>query len=116
MKGLQSQINLKVVNNTSFAQEVDILGVINNPNASNNTDTSYVYDLTGLPLTTNLFIRYYILPDLSNNIDIYFTSQQATIPSYVDALNSLGIGLFQYSGNFIYVNSSTLLYNKFEIT
>lgn len=114
MKGLQSQINLKVVNNTSLPQEVDILGVINNPNASNNLNTSYVYDLTGLPLGRNLFIRYYILPDTLNNIDVFFTAQP-TIPSYVDALNNLGLGLFQYSGNFIYVNSNTILFSKFEI-
>lgn len=112
MNGLQSQINLKIVNNTSLAQQVDILGVINNPNASNNLNTSYVYDLTGLPLGTSLWLRYYILPDTINPVDAYF-SATPTIQGYVDALNALGLGLFSYDGNLIYVNSNTILFEKF---
>lgn len=110
---MKSQINLKIVNNTSLPQQVDILSVINNPLASNNLNTSYVYDLTGLPLGTSLFLRYYILPDTLNFIDVTFTATP-TIQGYVQALNNLGLGLFFYSGNFIYVNSNTILFEKFE--
>lgn len=111
MKGLKSQINLKIVNNTSLSQEVDILGVINNPNASNNLNNSYVYDLTGLPLGTSIALQYFTLPNL-DEINVSLTAQQPTIQSYVNALNDLGIGLFQYSGNLIYVNSNNFLFAK----
>jgi hypothetical protein len=113
MKALKSQINLKVTNNTSLSQQVDILAVINNPNASNNLNTSYVYDLTGLTLTTSVQLRYYILPDTLNNIDVPFTAVP-TIQGYVNALNLLGLGLFSYSGNLIYVNSNTILFSKLD--
>lgn len=111
MKPLQSQINLKAVNNTSLPQKVDILGIINNQNASNNLNVLYEYDLSGYVLTSTLQLSYYVLPDVLNPI-IQNINVQATIQGYVIGLNSLGLGFFQYNGNTIYVSSNTIKFSK----
>ena len=41
MKALKSQINLRIVNNTSFNQFVDILSVIPNPLSANESNGLY---------------------------------------------------------------------------
>ena len=110
---MESQINLKITNNTSLTQQVDILSVINNPIASNNCNTIYEYDLTGQTLSSSLQITYYLIPDILTPLS-KTVNALPTISGYVDALNSLGLGLFMYSGNTIYVSSSTYKFDKLD--
>ena len=108
MKALKSQINLKIVNNTSLEQQVDILGIINSPNASNNLNTTFEWDFTGQTLGTSAQIGYEIPP--SSFIKSFYPLP--TIQGYVDALNTLGLGIFYFYGNIIYVNSNTYIFQR----
>jgi hypothetical protein len=108
MKTLNSQINLKIVNNTSLEQEVDILGIVNSPNASNNLNNTYEWDFTGQTLGTSVQISYTIPPSTTDIITSFTATP--TLQGYVDALNTLGLGVFSLSGNIIYVNSNTYIF------
>jgi hypothetical protein len=110
MKALESQINLKIVNNTSLEQQVDILGIINSPNASNNLNNTFEWDFTGQTLGTTAQISYTIPPSTSDILATFYPTP--TIQGYVDALNTLGLGIFYLSGNIIYVNSNTYSFNR----
>jgi hypothetical protein len=110
MKALKSQINLKIVNNTSLEQQVDILGIINSPNASNNLNTTFEFDFTGQTLGTSAQILYDIVSSTSSILTSFYPLP--TIQGYVDALNTLGLGIFYFSGNIIYVNSNTYIFRR----
>jgi len=111
MKALKSQINLKIVNNTSLEQQVDILGIINSPNASNNLNNTFEFDFTGqTPLGTSAQISYEIPPSTRSILTRFYPLP--TIQGYVDALNTLGLGIFYFSGNIIYVNSNTYIFRR----
>jgi hypothetical protein len=110
MKALKSQINLKIVNNTSLEQQVDILGIINSPNASNNLNNTFEFDFTGQTLGTSAQISYEIPPSTSSILTSFYPLP--TIQGYVDALNTLGLGIFYFSGNIIYVNSNTYIFKR----
>ena len=108
MKALKGQINLRIVNNTSLEQVVDILGVVNSPNASNNLNNSFEWDFTGQTLGTSVQISYTIPPSTSDILAPFYPIP--TLQGYVDALNTLGLGVFYFSGNIIYVNSNTYIF------
>lgn len=109
-------INIKIANNTSFNQDISILGVIPNPNSANNSNILYSFDLS-----TQIFV-------LVNSVSITYASTSnptpttltanvlvSSIQGVVEALNTLGIGLFNYSGTTIYVSSSIYTYSNITI-
>jgi hypothetical protein len=116
MKPFESQINLKVVNNTALSQPVSILGIVPNNNSANNNNLLYEYDLTGQNFT-GITIADIIISTTSNPALINYlapvTSQ--SIIGVVNALNTLNKGLFSYSGNIIYVSSNFYIYGKLTL-
>jgi len=116
MEAIQSQINLKVKNNTSLAQPVSILGVVPNSNTANNNNLLYEFDLTGQSFVgiTNVSIN---ISNTSNPTIVVNTVQVTTqsIQGIVYALNTLNQGLFSYSGSIIYVSSNYYIYSNISI-
>ena len=116
MNQLESQINLKVVNNTALPQPVSILGVVPNNNTANNSNKLYQFNLTGQNFTgiTNVDI---LISNTSNPLPILnsATVVSQSIAGVVDALNTLNQGVFYYSGNTIYVSSSFYIYGKIDL-
>jgi hypothetical protein len=116
MKPLDSQINLKVVNNTALPQPVSILGIVPNQNSANNSNILYQFNLTGQSYIgiTNVNIN---ISNTSNPTIIVYSAPVTTqsIQGVVDALNSLNQGIFSYSGSTIYVSSNYYIYSNISI-
>ena len=73
----------------------------------NNINTSYVFDMSGETFSSILFILDYAdITDPLTTITAVLYNPIATIQGYVDALNTLNVGLFTYSGTTIYMFSS----------
>lgn len=116
MKPLDSQINLKVVNNTALPQPVSILGIVANPNTANNSNILYEFNLTGQSFVTTASVNINISNTSNPTIVVYnapVTTQ--SIQGVVDALNTLNQGIFSYSGSTIYVSSSYYIYSNISI-
>jgi streptogramin lyase len=117
MKPLESQINLRLVNNTALPQPVSILGIVPNSNTANNNNFLYEFNFTGQSYVgvTNVNIN---ISNTSNPTVVVYnalvTSQ--SIIGVVDALNSLNQGLFSYSGSTIYVSSNYYIYSNISIS
>ena len=113
---MKSEINLKITNNTALDLPISILGVIQSPSALNNITSVYEFDMSGETLSSFLFIfGYYSVSAPSTLIENYFYSVPATIQGYVDALNTIGVGLFTYSGTTIYMFSSDYIGDYIKI-
>lgn len=116
MKPLDSQINLRVVNNTALPQPVSMLGIVANPNTANNNNFLYEFNFSSQSFVavTNVNIN---ISNTSNPAIVTYnapvTSQ--SIQGVVDALNSLNQGLFSYSGTTIYVSSNYYIYSNISI-
>ncbi len=107
---MKSQINLKITNNVPLELPVSILGVIPNENFFNNINTSYQFDMSGETLSSLVFIfGYYSVSAPSTLLENNFSGIPATIQGYVDALNTLNVGFFTYSGTTIYMFSNNFI-------
>lgn len=116
MKTLKSQINLKITNNTSLSQNVDILGVIPNLNFANNSNILYNFDMSSVSfLNVNSVYITYTSTSSPTPITTSVSVVTSNIQGVVDALNTLGIGIFNYSGTTIYVSSSIYVYTNITI-
>ena len=116
MKPFESQINLKIRNNTALPQPVSILSVIANSNTANNNNNLYEFNLTGQSFVgitnVNINISNTSNPTIVvNSAPVYSQSIQGV----VDALNTLNQGLFSYSGSTIYVSSDYYIYSNLSI-
>lgn len=116
MKPLESQINLKVANNTALPQPVSMLGIVANSNSANNSNILYEFDLTGQSFLTTASVNINI-SNTSNLTIVVYSAPVTTqsIQGVVDALNTLNQGIFSYSGNTIYVSSSYYIYSNISI-
>ena len=108
-----TDINLKITNKSNFEQNISILGVIPDSNSANNLNTLFSFDLSGQNFTGIISVS--IVSALNSNL--VYTNQTASvslqnIQGVVDALNTLNIGVFSYSGSFIYVSSDTYIYQS----
>jgi len=116
MKALKSQISLRITNNTSFNQFVDILSVIPNPLSANESNGLYNFNMSSVSFSgiNSVSITY---TSTSNPTPVTSTASVTTqnIQGVVDALNTLGIGIFNYSGTTIYVSSSIFIYSNITI-
>jgi hypothetical protein len=116
MKSMESQINLRISNNTALPQPVSILGIVPNQNTANNNNFLYEFNFTGQSYAgiTNVNIN---IANTSNPAVVVYnapvTSQ--SIIGVVDALNTLNQGLFSYSGTTIYVSSNYYIYSNISI-
>ena len=106
-------INLKITNKTAFEQSISILGVVPNPNSTNNINTLFTFDLSAQNFTGIISVN--IVYALNSNL--IYTNQTVPISSQniegvVNALNTLNIGVFSYSGSTIYVSSNIYTYQS----
>jgi len=109
-------INLKVTNNTGAELPISILGVIQNPNAFNEINTMYEFDMSGETLSSFLFIFSYstVLAPLVD-IAVGFNNPTPTIQGYVDDLNTLNVGYFTYTGTTIYMFTNNYIGKAIKI-
>lgn len=103
---INDTINLKLVNNSPFTQPVSILGGNQDPNANQPTAT-YQWNLA-----LETFVGVNLVNIEVNGTPIFPVPTgvpllQPTIQGVVDTLNTLGLGLFQYSGKIVYIASNT---------
>lgn len=104
---MKSEINLKITNNTALDLPISILGVIQSPSALNNITSVYEFDMSGEIFSAFTFIfGYYSVLAPSTLIYYQFFNISPNIQGYVDALNTLNVGFFTYSGTTIYMFSS----------
>jgi hypothetical protein len=115
MKSVNQNINLRLQNNTALPQDINLFGNIPNINSANNLNTVYEWDLTGenyfgstvaisISSTENPTPISYTVNLIGNNI------QQVA-----DALNTLNLGIFQVSGNIIYVLNDFYIYGSLGV-
>ena len=118
MKSIKDSINLKIKNNTSLTQVINILGITTPYIYANVSDTIYEYDLSTedfLAVTTVSIAYNLVAPPFSLFIpSATFTNY--SIQGVVDVLNGFGIGLFNYNGTTIYVSSSIYQFGKITIS
>jgi hypothetical protein len=116
MKPFESQINLKIVNNTTLSQAVSILGIVSNNDSANNSNLLYDYNLTGQNFSGITTVSI-IISNTSNPalIDYPAPVTSPNIIGVVNALNTLNKGLFSYSGSTIYVSSNYYIYGKLTL-
>jgi surface protein len=116
MKPLNTQINLKVVNNTALPQPVSILGVVANSNTANNNNILYSWNLATENYLGSYVVTIYI-SNTSNLTPVYYSIPlpDNNIQSVVTALNSLNQGLFEYDGTTIYVSNNYYIYGALEV-
>ena len=106
-------IKLRIINNTSTPQGVSLFGVIRNPNSANYINNLYQFDLTGQSFVGIVSVSITYAP--TNTMVYTTTSVSVTLQSIqgvVNALNTLGIGVFSYSGNIISVASNLYVYQN----
>jgi hypothetical protein len=116
MKPFESQINLRVVNNTALPQPVSILGIVANSNSANNSNALYEFDFVGQSFVgiNNVNIN---ISNTSNPSVVMYSAPVTTqsIQGVVDALNTLNQGIFSSSNGVIYVSSSYYIYSNISI-
>ena len=106
-------IKLRIINNTSTPQGVSLFGVIRNPNSANYINNLYQFNLTGQSFVGIVSVSITYAP--TNTMVYTTTSVSVTLQSIqgvVNALNTLGIGVFSYSGNIISVASNLYVYQN----
>lgn len=118
MKSTDNSINLKIKNNTSLTQVINILGITTPYFYANVSDSIYEYDLSteDFLAVSNVSIQYALTTTPFNISLPNATFTNYSIQGVVDVLNTFGIGLFNYSGTTIYVTSSIYIYYKITLT
>lgn len=118
MKSTDNSINLKIKNNTSLTQVINILGITTPYFYANVSDTIYEWDLSteDFLAVTNVLISYNLVAPPFSLFLPNATFTNYSIQGVVDTLNSFGIGLFNYSGTTIYVSSSIYNFGKLVIS
>jgi hypothetical protein len=113
MKPVKQNINLKLENNTTFSQDINILGSIANIDSANNVNLLYAFDLSTETWGGGINqVRLNYATPSNPSIFVIVPLTDLTISGVVNALNSLGLDLFYFSGTDIAVNSNTNIYYK----
>jgi hypothetical protein len=112
MKPIKQNINLKLENNTAFSQDINILGSIANIDSANNVNFLYAFDLSTENWVGVGQVRLNYSTPSNPSIFVIVPLTDLTISGVVNALNSLGLDLFYFSGTDIAVNSNTNIYFK----
>jgi hypothetical protein len=108
-------INLRITNNSSTELPISILGNTRNTNNIQGYKTSYDFDMTGEVLLANFDFKY--SDKLNPLVDIIhnFIGVSPTLFGYVEALNTLNVGLFTFSGNIIYMFSNNYIGKEIKV-
>jgi hypothetical protein len=112
MNNVGQNINLKIVNNTTFPQEVNILGSIPINDSANNVNILYNFDLSTENWVGVGRVRLNYASPSNPSVIAIVPLTDLTISGVVNALNSFGLDLFYFSGTNIGVNSNTNVYLK----
>jgi surface protein len=115
IKRIKDTINIRVKNNTSLPQNVNLLGGTSDPLAIP-PSLLYQWDLSSESFFGSVTASIVISSTL-NPTPVTHTVQVNgyNIQSVVFALNTLNLGVFQYSGNIIYVSSDFYIYGNLTI-
>jgi surface protein len=115
IKQIKDTINIRVRNNTSLPQNVNLLGGTSDPLAIP-PSLLYQWDLSSESFFGSVTASI-IISNTSNTTPVTYTVQVNgyNIQSVVFALNTLNLGVFQYSGNIIYVSSDFYIYGNLTI-
>ena len=105
----ETEIVLKIKNNTNFTQPVEILSALSSPYTANNSTSFYTFDLSTETFAgiTGVRIYYFINPNVIPITSQLIPLTTLSIAGIVDALNTLGLGLFSYDGTTIYTTSNS---------
>ena len=112
MKSVKQNINLRIENNTAFSQDINILGSIANIDSANNVNLLYAFDLSTENWVGVNQVRLNYASPSNPSIFVIVPLTDLTISGVVNALNTLGLDLFYFSGTDIAVNSNTNIYFK----
>jgi hypothetical protein len=113
MKPLKTQINLRIQNNTNYSQPVEILSALSSPYTANNSKSFYTFDLSTEDFVgiTGVMIGYFINPNFFGIDSPIVPLTSLSIAGVVDALNTLGLTIFSYSGTTIYASTDAYTLN-----
>jgi hypothetical protein len=116
MKSVNQNINLRLQNNTALPQDINIFGNIPNINSANNINTVYEWDLSGQSYVASTSVEISI-SSTSNPTPITYSVVLLgnNIQGVADALNTLNLGIFQVSGNTMYVLNDFYIYGNLAI-
>jgi hypothetical protein len=114
LRQIKDTINVRVANNTSLSQNVNLLGGTSDP-LGVPPNIIYEWDLSGENYIGINIVKIQISSTLNPIVVIYTVSLNGNnIESVAYALNTLGFGNFQISGNIIYVSNNFYIYSKIE--
>jgi len=115
IRQIKDTINIRVRNNTSLPQNVNLLGGTSDPLAIP-PSLLYQWDLSSESFFGSVTASI-VISNTSNTTPVTYTVQVNgyNIQSVVFALNTLNLGVFQYSGNIIYVSSDFYIYGNLTI-
>ena len=108
-------ISLNVKNNTNLPQNANMLGGTQDP-LGVPPHTLYQWDLTGESYYGNVSVSI-VISSTSNPTPVVYTVpvNGYNINAVLGALNSLGLGIFQVSGNIIYVSNDYYIYGALSV-
>ena len=113
---IKDTINVRVRNNTAFAQNVNLLGGTSDPLAVP-PSLLYQWDLSNETFAGTLTAKI-IVSNTSNPTPITYTVQvtQLNVSGVAYALNTLNLGVFQVNGNIIYVSNDYYIYGALSVS
>jgi surface protein len=116
MNTVKQNINLKLQNNTALPQDINIFGNIPNINSANNLNTVYQWDLSAQNYVVSTSVTISV-SSTSNPTPITYSAVLVdnNIEGVAFALNTLNLGVFQVSGNIIYVLNDFYIYGNLAI-
>jgi surface protein len=115
VKAIQSTINLRVTNNTALNQNVNMLGGTSDPFAIS-PHLLYQWDLSSENYFGNITATI-VISSTANPTPITYTVpvDGFNIQALAFALNALNLGIFQVSGNIIYVSNDFYIYGNLTV-
>ena len=116
VNSIKDTINVRVRNNTALPQNVNILGGTSDPLAVP-PSLLYQWDLSAENYFGSVTASI-VISNTSNPTPIIYTVQinGYNIESVVFALNTLNLGVFQYSGDIVYVANDFYIYGALTIS
>jgi len=116
IREIKDTINVRVRNNTAFTQNVNLLGGTADP-LGVPPSLLYQWDLSNETFSGTLTAKI-IISNTSNPTPVTYTVQvsQLNVSGVAYALNTLNLGVFQLSGNIIYVSNDYYIYGALSVS
>lgn len=112
---MKDNITLKIQNNLKYKANVPILGGVQEPtNGQVNSGTLYEYDLTAETFFGITTVSLIVTTIFNPNPQVFIRESLnvTSIKQVVDILNTFNVGVFNYSGNIIWITNSINQYDK----